>query len=210
MNSLFNSKYICDTNIWVKVNLCKKLDTFLSIFKGVAFAEAVENEIFKWRDNNIKYSTIYEMFINHKNKSNIQVIAHSELPALIQELISNDLQMYFGITEMDNSVRSIKNLGECISVLYAYHLEIPYFQSDDISFFEENNIRNRFKDLELVTWNDIARYITKDEMERIKLNTLIENEEKKMQKDRQECMKKQILKGKISRLCNKYSNHSNK
>lgn len=210
MNSLPNYKYICDTNIWVKVNLCDKLAVFLSKFKELAFAEVVENEISKWRDNNIKYSKIYETFINHKNQSIIQVIVHSELPLCIQNIVFNDLQTYFGITEMDNSERSISNLGECISVLYAYHLEIPYFQSDDIAFFEENNIQERFRDLKLVTWNDIARCITKDERERIRLNALIEVEEENMKRDRQECLEKKKLEEKLFQLKERYSNRNNK
>ncbi|MGX7204775.1 hypothetical protein [Enterococcus devriesei] len=170
--------YICDTNIWVKVVLGNVRTSFFTTFKDISFADAVENEIIKWERNTDKYNKIASNFVDSKNKS-FEVIYLEDLDIITQKAVKKQLKQ-FGFTNLDNSSATIKNLGEYLSVVYAYYLDIPFLQTEDIEFYEEIDLQSTFKGIEIVTWNEIAQKITKDDKERIRLNKIIESEQKIM------------------------------
>lgn len=172
------NRYICDTNIWVKVVLGDVVDVFVNSFPNLHFADAVENEINKWARNSDKYSSISSIFSDHKNKS-LNVIYLENLASGEQKLIKRQLKE-FGFSELDNSKKTIKNLGEYLSLVYAYFLEIPFLQTEDVEFYENVDIKQQFKGIEIMTWNDISGKITGNDKDRIKLNSNIEAEQQRM------------------------------
>ncbi|MFV0305073.1 MAG: hypothetical protein ACK5IC_06310 [Moheibacter sp.] len=193
-------KYICDTNIWVKVVLGNVRSSFFHEFHDIFFADAVENEIIKWDRNTDSFSRIASNFIESK-ENNFNVIYLTELDPTIQSLIKKQL-MQFGFPNLDNSQTTIKNLGEYLSIVYAYFLDIPFLQTEDLAFYAEIDMQNSFKGIKIITWNEIAQKITKNDKERIRLNTLIENEQKRMNANKK---KNDDLSAKLRALQNKFS-----
>ncbi|MDT1995706.1 hypothetical protein MX633_03345 [Carnobacterium divergens] len=193
-------KYICDTNIWVKACLGKVLDSFFDNFGIITFADGVENEILKWSRNNNRFNLISSMFEEHRG-TKLSVIYLMDIDPINQRLIKKQLKD-FGFDDLDNSKNTIKNLGEYLSISYAYFLDIPFLQTEDVEFYESIDLEKRFKGIQIVTWNDIACKITRSDKERIQLNKLIEKEQKLMnsKKDPIETMEE-----KLKRLQSKYS-----
>lgn len=173
-----NSGYICDTNIWVKVVIGDVVSSFFSTFESLHFADSVENEIKKWANNDDKYKKISTIFDENKENA-INVIYLEKLDAVEQTLIRRQLSS-FGFSNIDNSKKTLKNLGEYVSILYAYFLGIPFLQTDDVEFYGNIDIEKQFSGIEIMTWNDIAGRITMNDMERIRLNSLIEKEQQRM------------------------------
>lgn len=192
--------YICDTNIWVKACLGKVVESFFETFGIVAFADGVENEILKWSTNKNRFETISSTFIEHRGKS-LNVIYLTDIDPVNQSLIKRQLSD-FGFNNLDNSSQTIKNLGEYLSIAYAYFLDIPFLQTEDVEFYESIDLQNRFKGIEIVTWNEIATKITRNDNERIQLNKLIEREQKIMNTKRRE---PESLEEKLQRLKEKFS-----
>ena len=173
-------QYICDTNIWVRVVLGKVFDAFFQNYNSLCFADGVENEIKKWSVNKDKFGEISSSFENYKNTA-FNVIYLADLKTSEQKLIQRQLKQ-FGFTDLDNSKKTIKNLGEYISIVYAYFLEIPFLQTEDVEFYECIDLEKNFKGIQIITWNDIAAKITRSDKERIQLNSLIEQEQQQMNK----------------------------
>ena len=176
--------YICDTNIWVKVVLGNVVDQFVYIFPNVHFADAVENEINKWTLNANKYKKIGTTFNDLKDTS-LKVVYLEQLNSGHQILIKRQLTEY-GFSELDNSRKTIKDLGEYLSLLYAYFLKIPFLQTEDVEFYGNININEQFKGIEIMTWNNIAEQLMPNHSERIKLNSFIELEQKNMSRKKEE------------------------
>ncbi|WP_348922090.1 hypothetical protein [Enterococcus rotai] len=192
--------YICDTNIWVRACLGKVISAFFDNFGTITFADGVENEILKWSRNKDRFNSISAMFQQHKGK-NLNVIYLDDIDEQNQILIRRQLKE-FGFENLDNSRENVKNLGEYLSITYAYFLEIPFLQTEDVEFYESVDLNNRFKGIEIVTWNDIASKITKSDVERIRLNKLIEQEQSVMKSKK---APSESLEEKLRRLRQKYS-----
>ncbi|MDW5524641.1 hypothetical protein R6Z02_12855 [Carnobacterium maltaromaticum] len=192
--------YICDTNIWVRACLGKVVENFFKNFGNVTFADGVENEILKWSMNKDRFEIISSMFEEHKG-TNLSVIYLNDIDLVNQKLIKRQLKE-FGFESLDNSKETIKNLGEYLSISYAYFLEIPFLQTEDVEFYESIDLENRFKGIEIVTWNDIACRITQSDKERIQLNKLIEQEQIVMNSKKPHV---ETLESKLARLQQKYS-----
>lgn len=193
-------QYICDTNIWVRVVLGKVFESFFQNYNSLCFADGVENEIKKWSVNKDKFGEISSSFENYKNSA-FNVIYLADLEANEQKLIQRQLKQ-FGFVDLDNSTKTIKNLGEYLSIVYAYFLEIPFLQTEDVEFYECIDLEKNFKGIEIITWNDIASKITKDDNERIRLNSLIEKEQQQMNKKK---IKANSMEEKLKRLQEKFN-----
>lgn len=193
-------KYICDTNIWVKAVIGNVIDSFVETYNRLCFADGVENEIRKWSVNEGKYKNICTEFECRK-ENNFDVIYLEKLDIMTQQLIKTQLRTY-GFHKMDNSRETIKNLGEYLSLLYSYHLEIPFLQTDDVEFYGNAKLTEAFSGIAIITWNDIASKITSSDTERIRLNTLIEREQKKMNEEK---MRANSLEAKIEKLMRKHN-----
>lgn len=193
-------KYICDTNIWVKAVLGNVIDPFVETYNRLCFADGVENEIKKWSFNEGKYKNICTEFECRKENS-FDVIYLEKLDILTQKVIKTQLKTY-GFHKTDNSRETIKNLGEYLSLLYSYHLEIPFLQTDDVEFYGNFKITEAFSGMSIVTWNDIVSKITSNHKERIRLNTLIEREQAKMSEEK---MKANSMESKIEKLMKKFN-----
>lgn len=163
------------------------------------FADSVENEIKKWANNDDKYKKISTIFDENKENA-INVIYLEKLDAVDQTLIRRQLSS-FGFSNIDNSKKTLKNLGEYVSILYAYFLGIPFLQTDDVEFYGNIDIEKQFSGIEIMTWNDIAGRITMNDMERIRLNSLIEKEQSQMKKNKE---KYESLENKILRLKDRF------
>lgn len=85
--------------------------------------------------------------------------------------------------------------------MYAYFLGIPFLQTDDVEFYGNIDIEKQFSGIEIMTWNDIAGRITMNDMERIRLNSLIEKEQSQMKKNKE---KYESLENKILRLKDRF------
>lgn len=200
MSESLQLKYICDTNIWVKVVLGNVQTPFFTVFKDISFADAVENEIIKWEKNADKFNRIAKDFTESKEQK-FSVIYLCNLDPIIQVSIKRQLKQ-FGFTDLDNSKSVIKNLGEYLSVVYAYFLDIPFLQTEDLEFYEEIDLQSNFKGIEIITWNQIAQKITKNDKDRIRLNTTIENEQRLMNAKKKES---DDLNAKLRALKNKFN-----
>lgn len=193
-------KYICDTNIWVKACLGKVLDSFFNNFGLIAFADGVENEILKWSRNKDKFQEISSKFEEHRG-TKLNVIYLKDIENLNQNLIRRQLKD-FGFDNLDNSKDTIKNLGEYLSISYAYFLDIPFLQTEDVEFYESIDLKNRFKGIQIITWNDISGKITNSDKERIQLNKRIEEEQMLMNSKKKQ---RESLEGKLKAFQKKYS-----
>ena len=102
--------------------------------------------------------------------TSLKVVYLEQLNSGHQILIKRQLTEY-GFSELDNSRKTIKDLGEYLSLLYAYFLKIPFLQTEDVEFYGNININEQFKGIEIMTWNNIAEQLMPNHSERIKLNS---------------------------------------
>ena len=117
--------------------------------------------------------------------TSLKVVYLEQLNSGHQILIKRQLTEY-GFSELDNSRKTIKDLGEYLSLLYAYFLKIPFLQTEDVEFYGNININEQFKGIEIMTWNNIAEQLMPNHSERIKLNSFIELEQKNMSRKKEE------------------------
>lgn len=198
-------RYICDTNIWVNVCLIEKTNLFFKSFNSLYFADSVKNEISKWGRDDNKYNKIHSVFEENERLKSFEVIYLDQLDSVTKNIIEQQLRE-FGFSEWDNKNSVIKDLGEYISVLYAYHLEIPMLQTDDINFYESIDMVNRFKDIEIMTWNDIASKLTTSDKERISLNKVVETEKQNMREQYNHAREEEIeMKKQLKKLTQRFS-----
>src|SRR5690625_4265568 len=149
-----NYDCICDTNIWVNVCIGNVHDVYFERFKKIGIADAVKNEIVKWNRNEDEFKKICTLFCEYENK-NLFIINLNDLDSVTKKIIENELKQA-GFIDLDNSNKTIDDLGEFVSFLYAYHLEIPYMHSSDSNFSEEiqsSTILSKYKGIEIIMWN---------------------------------------------------------
>lgn len=201
-----NYDCICDTNIWVNVCIGDVYDAYLDRFKVIGIADVVKNEIIKWDRNEDEFKKISTLFSENENKR-LFIINLEDLDPITKKIIENDLKQA-GFNDLDNTNKNIDDLGEFVSFLYAYHLEIPYMHSSDSNFSEEirsGKLLSEYKGIEIIMWNDISETITNDHSERIKLNRSVE-EKRKIMNQRFQKKKEEIdMERKLQQLKNFYS-----
>jgi len=189
-------KCVCDANIWIDACHCDAEVDYLNEYSVVGFAEQVHNEIVKFQSNNDKFSYIYNKYV--ANQTSYEILKTSDL---------GDMEAHFrhelslkGFTDIDNSQKNIKNLGEYASLYFAYYLKIPLIHSTDLDFIQQE--KERMPDIEIITWNEICEKISYDDDDRLKKNKIIEKKKQEMNKKKQEIdsSKKQFLEKKLEKL----------
>ena len=202
-----NTQYICDTNIWVKICLGKLINNLFEKYPGTSFVDFVENEIVKWNSSDDKFQNIATEFSAFKSEK-FHVIYFKDLDEITKSLIKRDLKEYFGVNIdlVDNKHKKIENLGEQASLIYAYHLDIPYIQSEDNNFFDQSFISEKFEDIKIISWSHIISRIIPDDMKRIKLNRAIEEQQEVMNKRKIKFKEGQAMEVKLAQLQKRYSN----
>ncbi|RDW20082.1 hypothetical protein CWR48_04990 [Oceanobacillus arenosus] len=197
---------ICDTNIWVKVCIGAVHEVYLERFNVIGIADAVKNEIVKWDSNEDEFKKICSLFYEYENK-NLFVINLIDLEPITRKIIENELKQE-GFIDLDNSNKKIEDLGEFVSFLYAYHLEVPYMHSSDTNFSEEiqnGRVLSKYKGIEIVTWNEISETITDNHSERIKLNKMVEEKSKVMSRRNERRKEENDMDRKLQQLMDRFS-----
>lgn len=201
-----NYECICDTNIWVNLCLGDVHSVYFEKFNIVGIADAVKNEIIKWERHEGDSKRVFSLFHKYKDK-NLFIINRNELDSRIKSIIEFDLRQE-GFVDLDNSNKTIENLGEFVSFLYAYHLEVPFIHSDDTSFSHEiqsEEVFSRYKGIEIVTWNEIAETLTDNHDDRLRLNKIVQEKSTIMRKQFVKEKEERKLQHKINQLAKRFS-----
>lgn len=197
---------ICDTNIWVNVCIGDVHEKYLEKFSSIGIADAVKNEIVKWRNHKNEFKKISVLFHEYENKK-LFIINKENLDPTTRKIIENELKQQ-GFTDLDNRIKTIKDLGEFVSLLYAYHLGIPYIHSNDANFSYEihnGSLLSKYKGIEIIMWNEISETITDNDDDRIKLNRVVEEKSKVMANNFEKRKTEESMEYKLQQLANLYS-----
>ncbi|WP_156172408.1 hypothetical protein [Salinicoccus sediminis] len=162
MNNELNC--LCDTNIWINVSCINRHTKYLDCYRIVGFVEQVHNEIVKFKNS----ENTHKIFKDYDEcKKDYKVLEIDELgdmkPHFVMELKRR------GFNELDNSDKTIKNLGEYVSLYFAYYKDIVFIHSEDNEFMDDVSL-SEFKNINVIGWNEVAGNITKDDNERLKIN----------------------------------------
>ena len=136
--AILQKKYpICDTDIWVDINLGGILTNLFEKYEKIIIADVVQNEILKFSSNR-DFSFIAEEYRKNKKAGNIIVIHHEKIEESDRILLERQL------VDCDNRFRSgladdphEKNKGEIVSAIYAEYFEIPFLKSNDHILMKE-------------------------------------------------------------------------
>lgn len=197
---------ICDSNIWINVCLGEIHETYIKKYSTIGVVDVVKNEILKWERNEGRFKEIFNLFLQYENQG-LTIINNSSVDLITQKIISQEL-IRFGYTDIDNRDKTIEDLGEFVSLLYAYHLEVPYIHTEDMNFHEDvqmNELYSQYKGIEMMTWNQVSRNITNSDSERLALNQRVTKENEVMGIQRKKTKEKQEMKEKLNALQKKYS-----
>lgn len=80
-----------------------------------------------------------------------------------------------GFNTYDNSRKTIKDIGEHATLLFAYFLELPYIHAEDSPFSDYvNENKDKFSDIEIIGLSAVLSDLVSNDKERIKVTTSIE------------------------------------
>lgn len=136
---------ICDTDIWVDINIAKIDNLLFSKYKKIIFADVVENEISCWKSD-MQFSFISENYRKYKAANKIIVINHSDIEEddrVLFEKQLHDLSDRYGFN-FKNGLKDNPhdhNKGEIVSAIYADNYKIPFLKSND-GIFKSGNAGN--------------------------------------------------------------------
>ncbi|ARJ38027.1 hypothetical protein SporoP8_03430 [Sporosarcina ureae] len=200
-------KCICDSNIWVNVCLGEVHEAYIKKFCTVGVVEVVKNEILKWKEDNGRFQKISTFFIDYENKG-LAVLDGSSLDTITKKIIDQEL-IRWGFEDTDNRSKTINDLGEFVSLLYAYHLDIPYIHTEDGVFSDTikiDDLYEQYRGIEIISWNQVSGDLTDNDSERMALNQKVIQENMVMGKKRQEAKQEKTLENKILELQRRFSN----
>lgn len=180
------SKYpICDTDIWVDVNLVHIENLLIDKYEKLIFADVVEGEILKFSQNN-QYNFIANNFLSYRDNEKIIVINHTDFSYGLRMLLEKqlfDLSYAYGFKFSDGLayIPYEEHKGEIISAMYAKQFNIPFLKSNDGTFKQGNAgqmafptviIKNRRKTLVdlLDEYEQISTYLQRIRDERACMN----------------------------------------
>ncbi|WP_049411644.1 hypothetical protein [Staphylococcus pettenkoferi] len=168
---------LCDANIWIDACHGDLEKIYLDYFKMVGFAEQVHNEIIKFKSRTDEFVYIYDKYIESEN---YYTVVKTNSLGKIETQFKNQLRLA-GFSDLDNSNKKIKSLGEYVSLYLAYYLKIPYIHTTDLDFIHKE--KERLPDIQLYTWNEINGLISKDDDERLARNKEIERKKQLMNRN---------------------------
>lgn len=150
---------ICDSDIWVDINIAKIETILFEKYKKIVIADVVYNELLKW-GNNKEFSFIATNLKRYIKENKIVIIKHDKIEEeerklLEKQLLETKLNFISGLSDFPHE----KNKGEIVSALYAKHFELLFLKSNDGIFKGENAGRKAFPDLvvknRMQTLNDL-------------------------------------------------------
>ncbi len=129
---------ICDTDIWVDINIAKIDNLLFSKYEKIIVADVVENEILWWKSNK-EFSFISENFCKYKSIKKIIVLNHSDINDVDKALFDKqllDLSDRYGFNFKSGFKDNPhdRNKGEIVSAIYADNYKIPFLKSNDGTF----------------------------------------------------------------------------
>ncbi len=171
------SKYpICDTDIWVDVNLVHIENLLFDKYDKLIFADVVEGEILKFSKNG-QYNFIANNYLSYRDKGRIIVINHTDFSDELRKLLEKqlfDLSYAYGFKFSDGLayIPYEEHKGEIVSAMYAKQFNIPFLKSNDGTFKKGNAgqmafptvvVKNRRKTLVdlLEEYDQISTYFQK-------------------------------------------------
>lgn len=196
---------ICDSNIWVNVCLGDIHTNYVDSYKTVGIADAVHNELVKFGESEGRSQHIYLSYLDSLEKG-LKKISIEDFTEAEQKIISNEL-IRQGFHEIDNTDKTIKNLGEYVSLIYAYFLEVPFIHTHDLKFCDEilmNEIYEQYKGIEIITWHDLSEKLASSFNAKMQLNKKIEKEQEYLKKEHTVAKKEKKLDLKIAALAEKF------
>ncbi len=200
---------ICDSNIWINVCLGDVHTNYVDAYKTIGIADAVHNEIVKFGESEGRSQQIYSSYIENIGKG-VRKINIEDFSETEQKLISNEL-IRRGFIDRDNTSKIIKNLGEYVSLVYAYFLEVPFIHTHDLKFCDEilmSDIYEQYKGIEIITWHSLSEALVASFKDKMLLNKKIEQEQVQMKREYTSVKEEKKLDLKISALAQKFKkNH---
>ena len=189
---------ICDSNIWVNVCLGEIHETYIRKFSTIGVVEVVKNEILKWQDTPGRFQKISTFFLEYENNG-LAILDGNNVDPVTKKIIDQELNRW-GFKDIDNRSKTIDDLGEFVSLLYAYHLEVPYIHTDDGVFGEiikTDDLYTQYKGIEIISWNQVSGDLTDNDSERMALNQKVIEENKVMGKQRKKVIEEQFMTRKL-------------
>ncbi|WP_458413030.1 hypothetical protein ACNQFZ_19855 [Schinkia sp. CFF1] len=181
------------------------LPEFFWTYDKIVVADVVENEISKWNKSD-KFSFISTKFDDYKINSSILVIEHDvhiieeDRPLIEKMMFDIGFSHGFQIAEPDK--------GEFVSAIYADYFGIPFMKTDDKAFKDGGRGKQEFPDLLVKDWYTVLNEIITDHGRRIKVNTLVEQERKRMDANNKKAKDEKKLDDMLALLASKYSKNS--
>lgn len=145
----FSGCPICDTDIWVDINIAKIESLLFKKYEKIVIADVVYNEIMKWKDN-LYFSFIATNLEKYISECRIAIINHDQIEIddrrfLEKQLSETGFNFVNGLRDCPHE----KNKGEIVSALYAEHFETAFLKSNDSTFKKGNAGRQAFPDLQV-------------------------------------------------------------
>lgn len=175
-SQLISNKGYFDTNILVSISLIKAVDHFYQTFPVIKICNQVKEEIEGWNIANFSYNHIYFDTKGKINDGNIKVISLHDFNLTEKQLINYQVNAIKN--EMGN-LGTNEDLGEVHSVFMALTQGSPYFCTDDNKFVKRYRKRH-FKDLHIVTFDDVLNELYEDSETHKSKRELARSENNKM------------------------------
>lgn len=141
---------MCDTDIWVDINLVHSADLLFKKYKKIIVADVVEGEIRRFKAN-ANYDFIVTTYEEYKKRGEIIVIENRKLSAYAKALFEKqllDLSYNYGFSfnGLDYNPKE-QHKGEIISAMYAKYFKVLFLKSNDGTFKDGNAGRLAFPTL---------------------------------------------------------------
>lgn len=172
---------ICDTDIWVYACLGGIEDKLISTYGKLVMADVVVQEINGWNKEDYKYDYIHKKFQKYARSGQIIVIHHTDIPENEKQVLELNLYSY-GFSNGFENLPKEEHKGEIVSAMYADNFNIPILASNDNAFKEGGDAFEEFGHLTVYDWNKIAKIVTKNDKERIKLIVNVDRQQIAMKK----------------------------
>lgn len=164
---------ICDTDIWVDINIAKIESLLFEKYEKIVIADVVYNEIMKWKSS-IHFCFIATNLEKYISECRIIIINHDQIEIDDRKLLEKQLsETGFNFITGLRDCPHEKNKGEIVSALYAEHFELPFLKSNDGTFKKGSAGRQAFPDLQVKNRMDTLLDLLGDISKCMEMNRLI-------------------------------------
>ncbi|UXR38044.1 hypothetical protein MUA41_00835 [Staphylococcus simulans] len=171
---------IVDTDIWVSLVFSKYYKRLIKKLGHLTFSDVVAREIKRWDKNQSDAKEISTKFTEMLEKQKISIITFEEFSYYQQMSINHQLQEY----NLQNVNISERNKGEFVSLLYALHLDIKLFKTNDHKFAKALDEHTKTQ-IHIMHWEEILKEYSESFKERIYIEKLVNNKQEKMTKQKE-------------------------